>query len=197
MKFHEFPAIYRHVDSAAAIYQSRYFRILFVQYSFLFIASGATVGNGLIQSQPAVTIYVGSLLVALGAQIWLTSNKPDRKWYLARALAESVKTLSWKYSMTAQPFDVSISEKEGTMAFKSRIDTLLAPHRGDPSILQAGMQYGDLVTNEMSLYRQLTVKDKIAVYRENRIIEQRDWYVTKALENKRIAVVIGVTTICI
>src|SRR5690606_15189811 len=39
--------------------------------------------------------------------IFIGYQKPDRIWYNARAVAESVKTLTWRYMMRAEPFQAT------------------------------------------------------------------------------------------
>ena len=52
-------------------------------------------------------VYVFQLLVliaALGCSVYLWGVRPDRYWYAGRAVAESVKTITWRYVSRAEPF---------------------------------------------------------------------------------------------
>jgi len=46
--------------------------------------------------------------IALIVEAFLYEVKPERTWYEGRAAAESVKTLSWRYAIGGEPFNVRV-----------------------------------------------------------------------------------------
>ena len=60
-------------------------------------------------------------LVALGSEVFITIARPERRWYQARAGAESVKTLSWRYAVGADPFFLSLPGDEAKTLFRNRV----------------------------------------------------------------------------
>ena len=191
----ELPAIYRNSDSAAGIHQRNYFRLLIVQYICLFAASVATIGNGLFPSREAGFFYVAAIIVAILSQIGLAITRPDQKWYSSRALAESLMTLSWRFTMGADPFPREMEPNEAKIVFKRRIDQLLLPHRTDPSMLLDGMEHGDLVTSRMVTLRTADVTRRLSEYLTKRVKGQRNWYVQKARRNRISARIVAVITV--
>ena len=182
-----FPAIYKHADQAAAKHQNRYFVLLGIQYASLFVASAATIGDGLFETQKAVFVYLIALAFAATAQIAAGVAKPDKRWYAARALAESLKTICWRYSMAAEPFRADLDDRAANNALREKVDGLLEAHRGDPSLFLDGMEYGDFVTETMTSLRMAELSVRIQKYRRDRVEDQRDWYIRKAKSNKSVA----------
>ena len=43
-------------------------------------------------------------LLTLFIMVWLRVSRPDDIWYNGRAVAESVKTRSWRWMMRAEPY---------------------------------------------------------------------------------------------
>lgn len=46
---------------------------------------------------------------SLTIEVRQLSQRPDHRWYKARAGAESVKTLAWKYAVGGEPFGINQS----------------------------------------------------------------------------------------
>ena len=59
------------------------------------------LGNGLDLGALIASI---ALLASLVPAVWLSVKNPQRVWYRGRAAAESLRTLSWKYAVRAEPF---------------------------------------------------------------------------------------------
>ena len=49
-------------------------------------------------------IILFGFISAFGCELALLILQPERTWYEGRAVAESVKTLAWRYSVCADPF---------------------------------------------------------------------------------------------
>jgi hypothetical protein len=124
------------------------------------------------------------LLLILALSVFLASRRPDKLWYASRALAESVKTLSWRFACRAEPFDSSDEESQKTFRVKLRqiveqnreIAGQLAPSASDVQ-----------VTDEMMAARAMGLAERQRLYLEQRINDQLTWYVKKAGLNKRAA----------
>ncbi|WP_200919398.1 DUF4231 domain-containing protein [Curtobacterium sp. Leaf261] len=141
----------------------------------------------------ALTLVVGSFdlwalvtlvgfIVAFGAELVLGVRPPERKWYMARAAAESVKTLSWRYSVGADPFFVTLPAGDAEKLFRTRIGQVarqvseaVAPPEGD----------GAAPTEAMEFLRAATTAQQREVYLRDRTRAQRDWYTRKATSNAR------------
>lgn len=144
----------------------------------------------------AFTLAVGSLdlwalvsligfVVAFGAELVLGVQPPERKWYLARAGAESVKTLSWRYSVGADPFFLTLPGTEADKLFRARVGQVakqvsaaVTPPEGD----------GGSPTEAMRALRAAALAQQREVYLRDRTTAQRNWYSRKAKSNARASV---------
>jgi hypothetical protein len=123
------------------------------------------------------------LLIVLAALLSLKFfRRQDQKWYQARALAESVKTLSWRFAMKAHPFasqDLHAAESELLKNFSA----LLAAN----DVIATGLaEQGNAekqLTDWMVSCRSLSLKGRAEIYLRERIQNQRRWYAAKARAN--------------
>ncbi len=103
METQDYPALYAAADGAAAKAQGHFYRWLAVNLISLTAAPGlsAFAEHGSL----GVVLQLVALIIGFGCTIYLETFQPQRRWYRARALAESVKTLAWRYAMRAAPFE--------------------------------------------------------------------------------------------
>lgn len=102
----EFPASYRAADRCAQLGQQRLLvatrlRLAALVAAALFGALSLESGRVDLAAFGAAT----ALIVALVTDVYLLTVRPDRHWYAARAMAESVKSLAWRYLVGGRPFD--------------------------------------------------------------------------------------------
>lgn len=129
----------------------------------------------------ALVTLIG-FIVAIGAELVLGVRPPERKWYMARAGAESVKTLSWRYAVCADPFFVDLPSGDAENLFRKRVGQVarqvseaVAPPQGD----------GAAPSEAMEALRAATTVQQREVYLRDRTRAQRDWYSRKATSNAR------------
>lgn len=107
-------------------------------------------------------------------------KKYDKIWYDGRAVAESVKTLTWKYVTRAQPYGNQLSPAQLDNAFADDLASLL------PSIKNYSIHHpGPQVTPKMAEIRALPFDQRATIYLNDRVNAQSDWYSLKSLSNKR------------
>jgi hypothetical protein len=124
------------------------------------------------------------LLGALGCAIYLYASKPDRHWYAGRALAESVKTSTWRFIIRAEPFNVS--DEQDRHNFLLRLKQVVEQNKDLAGRLSTHLG-SDQISEEMERVRKLSTESRQAYYRENRIVDQLVWYANKSAFNKRRA----------
>ncbi|GAB3275591.1 DUF4231 domain-containing protein [Kineosporia babensis] len=128
----------------------------------------------------AILILIG-FLVAAGAELALWAQGPERLWYQGRALAESAKTLAWRYAVTADPFPADLPDQAARDLLRARIGDLW---RQIPDVL-VEMASGPMVTPKMQELREASFEQRRAAYVEGRTQEQAAWYRRKARHNLR------------
>jgi hypothetical protein len=149
--------------------------------TLLAIAAAISVINS---SYPEVAILQAVVLIgALGCAIYLYFVRPDRHWYSGRAVAESIKTITWRYVSRAEPFDNS--DEEDRHAFRLKLKAIVDQNKDVAGLLTTHLD-GVQISNEMERLRQAPATERLDYYRVNRIVDQQTWYAKKANANKRM-----------
>jgi SMODS and SLOG-associating 2TM effector domain 3/SMODS and SLOG-associating 2TM effector domain 1 len=152
----------------------------------------AAAGAGVdFQLKPAWHSVVSPLfgLVALGfagalvAELLLLVDRPERDWYAGRALAESAKTLAWRFAVHGDPFLPSLNLPAARALMRERVQQV-AEMCGDRIVISGSEP---VVTASMENLRESTFDERRAAYVEFRTAAQRDWYRKKADTNGRRA----------
>lgn len=179
-----FPGLFRDADRAATERQGRY---LAVSRLGLIAAVAAAVGSALtIDVNDTLDLggaISGAAFVLGGAlTLYLFRRRPDRAWYENRAVAESIKTLAWQFCMRGGSLDRDTPDDERVFAREVTAMVGVMRHAG-----LAVTGHNESVTPAMQAVRALPPADRQAIYREQRIDDQRRYYTRKAEENRRRA----------
>jgi SMODS and SLOG-associating 2TM effector domain 1/SMODS and SLOG-associating 2TM effector domain 3 len=122
--------------------------------------------------------------VALLARLRRQRRGHKNEWFLKRALAESIKSLAWRYAMGGQPFPKDLPASEASALFRARTMQMISgpDHTPDDS---------DLITRSMVDARASSLTARKATYLTGRIVDQYEWYTAKARYNRRREVRLG------
>jgi hypothetical protein len=131
--------------------------------------------------------FIGSLVLVLK----LSADQSERGWYLGRAIAESIKTLAWRYAVGGDPFPIDAPERETDREFLQRTQEVIARGKDLTFVPVAGEQ----ISAEMRAIRHLPLTERRESYRSGRIQDQRGWYTDKASDNASSAKRWGYLTI--
>lgn len=181
----DYPCIYLN-SNAISIYSQRIYKI--IVWISLVIMLVSTILNS--KFKPSVVIKfdldkINGFLLLLGALISaiLTVIEPSKNWYLGRAVAESIKTISWKYMMRAAPFDID-NQKDVKKLFIDRCDDIRNAVLRNKNFAPApGKFHNDYITPKMNDIRNLAFLERKKVYEKERIISQINWYNIKSRKN--------------
>ena len=179
-----YPDLYYAADEKAKKAQSLHFNLILAEY---FLLIGTAI---LVWLADQYQIHRGILGLAFMSLIAIATishfQKADSIWYNARALAESVKTTSWKFMMRADPFEGEADDACARSAFVDKLQSLL--QGVDPSAfggVQAS-QDGAQISAEMKSIRAKSVRERAEYYTEHRIQDQKNWYISKAITNQKL-----------
>ena len=112
---------------------------------------------------------------AIVVEVWLLVEKPEQDWYDGRALAESAKTLTWRYAVGAAPFE-DMHDQSAESRFIDELETLL---REAPSTAVAPTA-APAVSNQLRQLRDAPLRERRQSYLTYRIDEQSGWYRRKS-----------------
>jgi hypothetical protein len=181
LKDEDYPGIYRAASDLSESAQEGFFRGFSAHMALLTIAVAISVAES--ESASLAMLQALVLLGALFCAIYLYSAKPDKNWYTGRAVAESIKTSTWRYMARAEPFD-SVTDAD-RQRFGVKIKDIIEQNKGTASLLNTHLDEPQ-ITDEMERVRALATMERREFYRENRILNQLQWYAKKAAHNRRM-----------
>lgn len=177
------PGLFQGADRLSVAAQNRF---LFASRARLVLVVVAAAAGVLTVPVPAFD--VAALITALAlagavlAEGWLLRDRPERSWYDGRALAESAKTLTWRYAVGAMPFE-DVDDPAAEQRFAHDLAQLLrdAPTAG---ITPAA---GPAISDEVRWLRAAPLAERQASYLRHRIDHQVSWYASRSEWNDRRA----------
>ncbi|QAY69753.1 DUF4231 domain-containing protein [Xylanimonas protaetiae] len=187
----ELPALFQAADRKAAERQ----RAFYVSKG---LEVGALAGGAMAALLPS-SLLGGSgpifalllFLVALVIQVTKISATAERRWYDARAAAESIRSSAWQYAACGEAF--RLENDQADAAFRQVLVRVLDAVPG----LDIGPDTDDAptITTSMRSIRALSLVERSGVYLEQRVAGQVKWYARKAQWNKQRARVYGLVVI--
>lgn len=124
-----------------------------------------------------------SLLISLCITLFLQLKEYDKEWYGARAIAESIKTLSWRFMMCSDKFNGQTQE-EVTKLFINDINKIKNESRYLAGVLGGTVGEKPLITELMFSIRKLSFNERLKLYLKYRIEVQRNWYLESSKEKE-------------
>ena len=184
MNYPEFiyPNLYISANEASRQNQKYYFILIFCEYVSLTIS--AVLSSNFFKSSLYFSAATLVLFFSLLIFIIRTAIKPEKNWYQNRALAESIKTSTWRYIMRAEPFH-NKNLDDARSNFAAYLKNILKSNRFLGRDISNTPADKDQITKEMDAIRSMIVNDRHKYYLKYRISEQRSWYSKKAIQSKK------------
>jgi hypothetical protein len=180
MKESDFPGIYQAADTLSGNAQAHFFTALVLNLLSLVLAAMVSVVN--YPHWISAVVQAVLLAGAMASSVYLALVRPERLWYSGRAVAESIKTLVWRYVSRAEPFheadDVSkqllLEKLKQVVKQNKAISDKLITHLKEKQI-----------SDMMVQLRSGSFDERRNTYIQHRINDQLAWYEKKATFNKR------------
>ncbi|GAB3406423.1 DUF4231 domain-containing protein [Flindersiella endophytica] len=186
----DYPGLFQSADRASIKGQTSYLRSLKARLLLGVLAAAAaafTVRVGPAGTDIAALLtalaFVGSMVI----HVAIATSRSGAAWYKGRALAESVKTLTWRYAVGGAPFPVRAvtPAAEADRLFVKRMEDL---QRDLPEVSAAATTAG-AISERMRELRGAPLDDRKRVYLDDRILAQQQWYSAKARHHSTRAAV--------
>jgi hypothetical protein len=182
VNYNDYPALYQSSDELSLSSQKAFFRTLFLHLLFLVVVSVLSMINSPLSELAIVQAL--ALLGALACSVYLFSVRPDRYWYAGRAVAESIKTITWRFVSKAEPFNTS--DEIARNHFRQTLKSIIEQNKDVARRLSTNLD-GVQITSSLVAMRQRGVEERKQTYIDHRIIEQQHWYAKKSIHNKKMA----------
>lgn len=184
----ELPSLYRTSDSISSRSQNEYFNLAVGYIGLLLLGSILAYLTSFWPNSRWIAIgaalsFFGSLVLTLVSFL----QRPEAAWYSARAVAESVKTRTWRWMMRAEPYTDRESIEQARKEFISDLKSILDQNRQMAIRIDGEHCCGDAITEKMEQIRRMSFLERFGVYKVARIEDQLRWYQTKTLWNRRRA----------
>ena len=185
MQYASYPALFRSADDASNKKQKTYLRLIGAEYAILLLASflSDSAFKGPTFYLLYAFVFVLAVVLLLVRNLW----KLQQDWYRCRALAESVKTLTWRYIMRAAPFADGPSLQDARAEFRNQLYRTFDANRAAADKIDPNWSADDQITDEMDHIRAFSLDERKKYYTAHRLNDQRTWYTRKAGENNRSA----------
>src|SRR5258708_38781574 len=112
----DLPTIFHAADRSSVTAQSQFLTAVAFRLSAIVAAGAVGLAKWRCGTAPTDWAGVGAAIcffAALIVEVYLLKDRPERTWYEGRAAAESVKTLSWRYSVGGDPFGLGAHSTTG------------------------------------------------------------------------------------
>ena len=180
----DFPSLYQSADQAAIRMQRVCFRFRLWHLVSLILGSGVGATAKMIPEDLMIWFYVSmAIILLIGFVINIISRvlQYDEKWFNCRAIAESVKTATWRFMMKATPFE------EDSLCEKTFISKIGEVKSHKQSALRTLAPYQDaeaeLISKFMRDVRNENIVERRKRYLKSRLLDQKTWYTKKAGDN--------------
>jgi hypothetical protein len=183
-----YPALHTAASAASKAGRIGHTRLVMIDLALLAVA--ALIGVAL-QAVPLLderwvrVVAAVVLAVALLAKLASRLRAYDAEWFDGRAVAETVKSATWRYVMHATPYDGDDAGADATFAETLRETIAARPALGGH--LHQIPADGQQITSSMRQLRALPVPEQQRRYLSARVGDQIRWYSSKAAENARQA----------
>ena len=182
----DYPSLLQLSDSASLIEQKIYINLYRIDFALIVLAaffSSFSLNPTLKICRWCALLALFALILNFGLKLIIQLCKCDRKWFVARAVAESVKTTTWRYITGAEPYEHSLSSKDVDRKFVNELNEILKSAPEAPESLSKGIRNGQQISNRMREIRQINMEGRKNIYLQQRIRNQKDWYNRKAKYN--------------
>jgi hypothetical protein len=183
----DFTSLYLAADDASKTTQKSYIIIIAFDLSLMVIASALAIYN-YESTDLKLTLYILSglfLLISTFLTVVLLTRKFEDFWYQGRALAESCKTLTWRFMTRSELFEDGVPLQQAKTKFVQRVEELTREFPDLNKVIKADLLNKPVITQKMLDVRNLSLADRKRYYIEERIEEQKIWYAKKASYNNK------------
>jgi len=125
------------------------------------------------------------LVISLILTIAIIHLAPEKTWYDGRAIAESAKSLTWKFITGTRPFGFKLKSSDAEEKLIKNLKQIIGQKKEFFQLIGEEFGEGDQITKSMVDLRKFDLKEKINFYSSERLEKQQKWYYDKSKENRK------------
>ncbi|MFI9380790.1 DUF4231 domain-containing protein [Kutzneria sp. NPDC052558] len=180
----DLPGLYEAADTASRSGQRQYVRT--VRLRLLLTIAAAVTGTWPAETSGLDVAALGTAAALAAIAVTeanLRTTRPAERWYDGRALAESAKSLAWRYSVGGVPYAKQGNDKLAERRLVEQMSRLL--DEAPTTCITPSLR--PTVTAAMHDLRSRDLATRKEAYLRFRIADQQAWYAGKAVHNERRA----------
>jgi SMODS and SLOG-associating 2TM effector domain 1/SMODS and SLOG-associating 2TM effector domain 3 len=182
----DLPALHAIANESSLRSQASYLRLLLLNLACLFAAAALSAYSGEAHKKAILTAIAIALTSGAMITLLLGMLRKDKLWFHGRAVAESVKTISWRYMTCAAPFSHGMPDDVVDQLFVSDLQKFLKENSAFLSEYSKSTAMNHRqITPMMRNVRGMATHDRLEIYLRERIDDQRRWYSDKATWNRK------------
>jgi hypothetical protein len=187
MENKDYPSLYQAADKASLNNQSTYVRLMGLNLSFMVIGAMIAILKQLTPTIATGVYIISSIMLFSGIIISfiLKFKKFDDVWYQGRALAESVKTLTWRFMTCSEGFEANISLEQASSNFVQSLEEITTKFKDYTQHFDSKKLKDPNITDVMKQVRSSSLNERREYYATYRIEDQKEWYSSKAEYNRK------------
>jgi hypothetical protein len=180
----DYPALFLAADRASTAAQHRHLLFTSAILLALVLAAGLGALSSVSPSAKTALAVASTSLVSLSFVLTAIRRalRPEKLWYGGRAVAESAKSMAWRYMTGAEPYFISAPDVDGK--FITDLKSLVKD--SDQLAVGFSSDYADRpqISPRMRQVRACNLESRKQIYLEQRISDQRRWYGKKARKSQ-------------
>lgn len=186
MKKADYPSLYRASDKVSIDSQKNYLKLFLAELALVLFGAILCIYNFSIECSKLIIYLISGALFLLGIMVSVIQKikRYDNLWYQGRALAESCKTITWRYISCSEEFNIKIDGDSVRRIFLNKIDKLSKEFEFLNKHLDKTLLVEPNITVKMTNMRSQNLSERKKYYLKERIDEQKTWYSKKAKKNK-------------
>lgn len=177
----DYPIIYKEADDSSNRKQKNYFLLLGL---YLFITVLLSIFDSYFNDNFIMEKIIMFLSILIIVFLFLFAFYDYQgKWYSSREVAESIKTICWRYCMRAEPYNVS-DEAADKILIDTMKDIINMNHTYNIN-MSVDFEKSDLLPKTMKDIRLKSLNDRFLYYKNFRVKNQKDWYSNKSFQKEK------------
>lgn len=179
-----FPILFKIADEKSNSSQKKFININLSILVLLILSSLSSIFTTQISAPESIVIFCTCcLILSTLLNLFILFFKPEKSWYEGRAIAESVKTLTWKLITGTTPFDLNLSDKEYQSIFEENLKKIIGQKKDFFVLIGKKYPNENMISDEMIEIRKSSFEKRKRIYLESRIQNQINWYSINSKKN--------------
>lgn len=177
-----YPLLFKIADDKSKKSQNIFIRLNIFILLLLFLSSLSSIYT--IVPKGLTTFSTICLILSTLFNIYILFFRPEKSWYEGRAIAESVKSLTWKFITNTKPFKISLKQEKAEQIYNDNLKKIIGQRRDFYILIGQNYPDGNMISDEMISIRNSSFEERKKKYVEDRIQDQINWYSSKTKQNK-------------